>query len=106
MRHDKIVQLKIRNVDGSYFQKKFNHSHKMSKMAGYTIQKTGDNYIVQAPPNQEEGEEVPMSQTYTLFPNPRSVCVERNSGLVEGAEEGICECLCNKCPIAICAHKV
>ena len=83
MRHDKLVQLKIRNVEGSYFQKKFNHSHKMNQMVGYNIVKNGNTYIVTAPPSLEEGDEVPMSQTYTLFPNPRSVCIEVNRGSVE-----------------------
>ena len=110
IRHDKLVELKIRNVGGSHFQNKIKHSHKINQMAGYTIQKSGSNYTVTVPPSQQEEEgippsqeeegEVPEVQTYTLFPNPRSFCVELN-----GDGEVTCECQCPFCPGDICAHQ-
>ena len=83
---DLLVRERLRNVPPSFFQDKLYASHKIKPEDGYKVEKCGNDYIVTPP----EG-----SYTYTLSPNPRSVCISKEE----------CLCICVHCDSGHCAHR-
>lgn len=83
---DMLVTENLRNIPPSFFQDKVYKSHKIKPEDGYKVEKCGDDYTVTVPDS---------SYSYTLSPNPRSVCVSKED----------CLCFCKHCENGYCHHR-